>query len=137
MGTQLFKYMKSCHLEQFFSTGLIKIGTLYEYRNEEAYGNLHRGKFLIISGTPHTVSSIYEGYGMIKSMDEISRRYARGTLRAFLEGKQNLNWVLGVIRSSAVRGRRLSEIFDGNKGYGNSERYREALSACRDQGWLG
>ena len=73
---------------------------------------------------------------IIKSMDEISRRYARGTLRAFLEGKQNLKWVLRVIESSGVRGRRLSEVFEGLKGYGNYERYREALSECRDQGWL-
>jgi len=73
---------------------------------------------------------------MIKSMDEISRSYARGTLRAFLEGKQNLKWVLRVIESSGVRGGRLSEIFEGLKGYGNSERYRKALSECRDQGWL-
>ena len=73
---------------------------------------------------------------MIKSMDEVSRRYARGALRAFLEGKKNLNWVLGVIGSSRVRGRGLSEIFEGHKGYGNSERYRKVLSACRDQGWL-
>jgi len=74
---------------------------------------------------------------MIKSMEEISRRYARGSLRAFLEGKKNLSWVLGVIESSEVRGRGLSEIFEGQKGYGNSERYRKAFSACRDQGWLG
>lgn len=73
---------------------------------------------------------------IIKSMDEISRRYACGSLRAFLEGKQNLNWIIGVIESSGVRGRGLSEIFEGQKGYGNSERYREAFSACRDQGWL-
>lgn len=73
---------------------------------------------------------------MIKSMDEISRRYAQGSLRAFLDGKKNLSWILSVIESSGVRGRGLSEIFEGHKGYGNSERYRKILSACRDQGWL-
>lgn len=70
---------------------------------------------------------------MIKSMEEITPRYARGALQAFLDGKKNLNWVLGMIRSSGVHGQRLSEIFEGEKGYGNSELYREALSACRDQ----
>ncbi len=74
---------------------------------------------------------------IIKSTDESSRRYARESLRAFLEGKQNLNWIIGVIRSSGVRGRGLSDIFEGHKGYGHSDRYREALSECRDQGWLG
>lgn len=73
---------------------------------------------------------------MIKSMDEISIRYARGSLRAFLEGKKNLSWILGVIGSSGLCGRRLSEIFEGLKGYGNSERYRKALSACQEQGWF-
>ena len=73
---------------------------------------------------------------MVKSMEEITRRYARGTLQAFLDGKKNLNWIVGVIRSSGMRGQRLSEIFERQKGYGNSERYREALSACHEQGWL-
>ena len=73
---------------------------------------------------------------IVKSLKETTRRYARGALRAFLDGKKNLKWTLGIIRSSGVHGQRLSEIFEGEKGYGDFERYREALSACRDQGWL-
>lgn len=99
-------------------------------------GNLHRGKILIISGGPNTVQSIYEDYSMIKTMDEIARNYARGSLQAFLEGKKNLNWIIKVIESSGMHGLLLSEIFESLKGYGNFERYREALSACRDKGWL-
>lgn len=73
---------------------------------------------------------------IIKSVDVTLIRYALGSLQAFLEGKKNLNWVLGVIRSSGVRGRRLYNIFDSLKGYGNSERYHAAISACREQGWF-
>lgn len=73
---------------------------------------------------------------IIKSMDEITRNNARGALLAFLDGKRNLNWIIGVIRSSGMRGQRLSEVFERQKRYGNSERHREALSACHEQGWL-
>jgi hypothetical protein len=73
---------------------------------------------------------------MVKSIAMATRNYARGALRVFLEGKKNLNWVLGMIRSSGVRGSELAEIFQGIKSYSAMDRYQEALAACRDQGWL-
>jgi hypothetical protein len=73
---------------------------------------------------------------MIKSVEITTRNYARGALRAFLEGKKNLNWAVGMIRSSGVRGQRLAKIFKNLENYGNPVRYYEALSACREQHWL-
>lgn len=73
---------------------------------------------------------------MIKSMEITTRNYARGALRAFLEGKKNLNWAVGMVRSSGVRGPRLTEIFENLENYSNPTRYHEALAACREQGWL-
>lgn len=65
MGTKLFKYMKSHHLEQFFSTGLIRIGTLYEYRNEEAYGKARGDKE---EGTHRTALNAPDG--MVVDLDQ-------------------------------------------------------------------
>lgn len=73
---------------------------------------------------------------MVKSVEITTRNYARGVLRAFLEGKKTLNWAVGMVRSSGVRGPRLTEIFENLENYGNPARYHEALAACREQGWL-
>jgi hypothetical protein len=45
-------------------------------------------------------------------------------------------WVVGMLRSSGVRGQRLAEVFDNLKDYGDLARYQEAFTACREQGWL-
>lgn len=73
---------------------------------------------------------------MMKTTQQATRNYARGSLMAFLDDKKNLMWLLGVIRSSGVTGPRLQEVFTALKGYGNPMRYQEAHSACRAQGWL-
>lgn len=36
----LYKYVKREHLDVFFTNGSMKIGSLYEYRNVEQYGNV-------------------------------------------------------------------------------------------------
>jgi len=72
----------------------------------------------------------------IKTVEETTWRFARGAIRAFLEDKKNLNWVLGMIKSSGVRDQRLKEIFDRLQPYGNPERYKEVISACRNREWL-
>jgi hypothetical protein len=72
----------------------------------------------------------------MKDLETWNRNYAKKTLWAFLDGKKNLNWLIGTIRYSRVRGKRLAEIFESSKSYGNPSRYQEALSACRKQGWI-
>lgn len=37
--TRLYKYIKREHALSFFETGIIRIGTLYDYRNEELYSS--------------------------------------------------------------------------------------------------
>jgi hypothetical protein len=68
---------------------------------------------------------------MVKTTEISIRNFARGALRAFLEDTKNLNWLLGMIRSSGVRGTRLVEIFENLRDYGNRQRYEEAVVACR------
>jgi len=73
---------------------------------------------------------------MVKDVETATRNVARGALRAFLEGKKSLAWVIGLIRSAGVRDERLREVFENLKVCGNPARYYEALAACREQGWL-
>jgi hypothetical protein len=73
---------------------------------------------------------------MVRSVEETTYRYAYKCLRAFLEGEQSINWIVGVIRESSVRDQRLAEVFERLEEYGDPERYQEALSACREQGWI-
>lgn len=72
----------------------------------------------------------------IKSPEETARRYAQNCVRAYLEGKKNLNWVVGVIRESGVRGARLTDIFERFRDYGDSHRHRAAKAACEMQDWM-
>jgi hypothetical protein len=48
---------------------------------------------------------------MNKTPEEADHNRTSGSLQAFLEGGQNLKWLLGVIESSEVRGTRYSRAF--------------------------
>ncbi|MHA1608528.1 MAG: hypothetical protein ACTSUJ_00810 [Candidatus Njordarchaeales archaeon] len=55
---------------------------------------------------------------------------------AYLDGKKNLNWILGVIRSAGLRGEPLMRIFKELESYGRKDRWEKALEACRKKGML-
>ncbi len=57
--------------------------------------------------------------------------YVKRSMAAYLDGKKNLNWIIGVIRSSGVRGQLLTRVFEELKDYGDRMRWEEALEACR------
>lgn len=73
---------------------------------------------------------------MSKSPEIATRNYARGALRAFLEGTITINQAVGMIRSSGVRGAMLVDVFKNLKGYGEAIAHSEVLALCREQGWL-
>ena len=74
----------------------------------------------------------------IPPMKEIVRRYVKGSLEAFLEGKKSLNWIMGVIgQSGALQHKEmLREIFNDLRGYEKLPRYQEILKECKRQKWL-
>ena len=74
----------------------------------------------------------------IKTLDEATRNYVYKSLRAFLEGRTNLKWLLGVIRKSGIEdtGTTLVEIFESLRDYGELQYYEEAMTACRQEGLL-
>jgi len=73
---------------------------------------------------------------MVKSVKSATKWYARNSLRAYLEGGKDLNWVIGSIRSSGVRGQELTDIFDFLKDHSETTRYQEVYSKCKELGWL-
>jgi len=73
----------------------------------------------------------------IQFKEEIARRWVRGSLEAFFQGKQNPNWIKGVIKSGALRYEgMLLEIFLDLLRYEKLPRYREILRECQKEGWL-
>jgi len=70
----------------------------------------------------------------VSGVEKYTRPYAKKSLMAFLEGEKNLNWILGVVKSSGVKGEKLKEIFDGLKEYGDPVRYQQAYQGCEKQG---
>ncbi len=62
--------------------------------------------------------------------------YVKRSMAAYLDGKKNLNWIIGVIRSSGVRGQLLMRVFEELKDYGDKRRWEEALEACRRKGMI-
>ena len=77
-----------------------------------------------------------KGEKPMKPVESWPRSYANRSLRAFLDGSQNLNWLIGVIRSSGVEGSTLAELFESHRGHSNRPRYEEAVNACRQEGLL-
>jgi hypothetical protein len=62
----------------------------------------------------------------VRSSAESVDRYLRNSIRAFLDGEQNLKWIAGVIsHSGAVEGR-AQQLFEQLDNWGISER-RDAL----------
>ena len=61
----------------------------------------------------------------VKSVEQATAAYALKSLKAYLDGEQNLKWIIGIIGCSASA----REMLLGLSGYGRPERYRE-LSDC-------
>jgi len=55
---------------------------------------------------------------------------------AYLDGKNSLKWILGVIRSSGVRGQLLLKVFEEVANYGERRRWEEALEACKKRNYI-
>jgi len=55
---------------------------------------------------------------------------------AYLDGKNSLKWILGVIRSSGVRGQLLLKVFEELGNYGERRRWEEALEACKKRNYI-
>jgi hypothetical protein len=57
----------------------------------------------------------------VKSLEKITAAYTLNSLKAYLEGEQNLKWIISIIGSGAPAREMLARL----SGYGRPERYRE------------
>ncbi len=55
---------------------------------------------------------------------------------AYLNSKNSLKWILGVIRSSGVRRQLLLMVFEETASYGERRRWEEALEACKKRNYI-
>ncbi len=55
---------------------------------------------------------------------------------AYLDGKKELKWIVGVIKSSGVRGQLLLNVFEELATYGDRRRWEEVLDACKRKGFF-
>lgn len=70
------------------------------------------------------------------SAEKITEPYTEGSLKTFLKGKGDINWITGTINASGVRGEKLKNIFCKLKKHGDPRRYRQIYQECRKQGWF-
>jgi len=73
---------------------------------------------------------------MVKTLDEIKRNHLAGCVRAFLDGKQAINWVMSFVKGHRFPKPILEEILTSARPDADRARYNELLSACRDEGLL-
>ena len=70
----------------------------------------------------------------IISPEEITKRYVRNSLRAYLEGEDNcsLNWIKGIIKQSDIGAGLLFEVFTESRDIGDQEKYKILFEICQE-----
>jgi|GEM_PF-1870421 len=73
-----------------------------------------------------------------RTSEESARRYVRGCLEAFLEGKKDLSWITAVVRRSGVLEYEvtLRQVFKDLGRYEESPRYQQVIRECEKEGWV-
>lgn len=72
----------------------------------------------------------------VKNEKRIELNLVEGCLRAYLEGKKNLNWLMAEINKTDIRGPDLWGIFYQWRGYSDPDRHRIAKEACEEADWM-
>ena len=69
-----------------------------------------------------------------KAVEEAQKRYEKGCMRAFLEGKKSARWIKGVLRTNNAYVREnLSELA---QTYGDRPKFKELLAICHELGYI-
>ena len=72
----------------------------------------------------------------METVGKFRRDHLTGCIRAFLEGKKTINWVMSFVIGHRLPRAVLQEILIGAKASADPARYEALLSACRKQGFL-
>ena len=73
---------------------------------------------------------------MVKTEDETKHDHLTGCIRAFLEGKQTIKWVMNFVKGHRLPRTVLQEILTSAKPGADPARYEELVSACREEGLI-
>ena len=70
----------------------------------------------------------------IISPEEITKRYVRNSLRAYLEDEDNcsLNWIKGIIKQSGIEVELLFEVLTESMNIGEQEKYKIIFEICQE-----
>ena len=66
--------------------------------------------------------------------EDITKRYVRNSLKAYLEGEDNcsLNWIKGIIKESGIGVVLLLEVFTEFRNIGDQEKYKIIFEICQE-----
>lgn len=73
---------------------------------------------------------------MLKNDDEIKQHHLAGCVRAFLEGKKTINWVMAFVKGHHLPKAILQDLLDRARPNADHARYDELLKTCRDEDLL-
>lgn len=63
---------------------------------------------------------------MVKSAIDATKKYVLGSIGAYMREDKNLNWIVGILRSSGLPKSGLQKIFDSYRGnYASNSRFME------------
>jgi hypothetical protein len=70
----------------------------------------------------------------IISHEEITKRYVKNSLSAYLEGEDNcsLNWIKGIIKESGIGVGLLFEVLTESMNIGDQEKYMIIFEICQE-----
>ncbi len=74
---------------------------------------------------------------MVKSAIEATRKYVLGSIDAYMREDKNLNWIVGIIRSSGLPKSELQKIFSSYRGnYASNSRFIELDNEVKRLGYI-
>ena len=73
----------------------------------------------------------------MKSVEETVTRYVMGSMDCFMRGEKNLNWIVGIIRSSGLRKDVLKTLFSSyHETYAGKSSFQELEKKCKELGYI-
>ncbi len=73
----------------------------------------------------------------VKSHEEIAKRMLMGSIFCYLREEKNLNWVIGMIRTSGIRKTVFRDLFSAvSETYAQNALFQELEKACKQFGYL-
>ena len=73
----------------------------------------------------------------VKSSEEITKKYVMGSMDCFMRGEKNLNWIVGIVRSSGLRKDVLKAVFSSyHETYAGKPIFQELEKKCKELGYI-